>query len=78
MAVLNLNNIVYVAMWLLVTYSNYFEIVSTVAFLDCQTEFITGRFLYKTVILYHCIFAMSRAPAAGGGLLQLQLCHSIT
>ena len=30
-AVLNLNNIVCVAMWPLVTYSNCFEIVSTVA-----------------------------------------------
>ena len=29
-AILNLNNIVYVAMWPLVTYSYYFEIVSTV------------------------------------------------
>ena len=40
-------------MWPLVTYSNYFEIVSTVTFLDCQTELISGTFLCKTVILYH-------------------------
>ena len=43
-------------MWPLVAYSNYFEIVSTVTFMDSQTELISGRFLYKTVILYHYIF----------------------
>ena len=40
-------------MWPLVTYSNYFEIVSTVTFLDWQTGLISGMFLFKTVLLYH-------------------------
>ena len=35
-------------MWLLVMYSNYFEIVSTVTFLDSRTELISGIFLFKT------------------------------
>ena len=39
-------------MWPLVMYSNYFEIVSTVTFLDSLTGLISGKFLYKTVILY--------------------------
>ena len=34
-------------MWPLVTYSNYFEVVSTVTFLDSQTELISGMFLFK-------------------------------
>ena len=34
-------------MWPLVTYSNYFEMVSTVTFLDAQTELIPGMFLFK-------------------------------
>ena len=38
-------------MWPLVTYSNCFEIVSTVAFLVSQTRLILGMF--NTVILYH-------------------------
>ena len=42
--------IVYVAMWPLVTDSNYFKIVSSVTFLDSQTGLISGIF---TVILYH-------------------------
>ena len=37
-------------MWPLVTYSNYFEITSTVAFTDGRTG---PKFLFKTVILYH-------------------------
>ena len=40
-------------MWPLVTYSNYFEIVSTVTVLGSRTELISGILLYKTVILYH-------------------------
>ena len=40
-------------MWPLVTYSNYFEIVSIVTFLDSQIELISGIFLFKAVILYH-------------------------
>ena len=36
-------------MWPLVMYSNYFEIVSTVTFVDSQTELISGIFLLKTV-----------------------------
>ena len=40
-------------MWPLVTYSNYFETVSTVMFLHPQTELISGKFLFKTVVLYH-------------------------
>ena len=40
-------------MWPSVTYSNYFEIVSTVTFLDSRTEFISGMFLFNTVLLYH-------------------------
>ena len=40
-------------MWPLGMYSNYFEIVSTVTFLNSQTELITGMFLFKTVLLYH-------------------------
>ena len=40
-------------MWPLVMYSNYFEIVSTVTFLDSRTGLISGIFLCKTVILYH-------------------------
>ena len=43
-------------MWPLVTYSNYFEIVSTVTFLHSPTGLIPGIFLFKTVILYHYIF----------------------
>ena len=39
-------------MWPLVTYSNYFKIVSTVTFLDCLTKLISGIFLFKTVVLY--------------------------
>ena len=39
-------------MWPLVTYSNYFKIVSTVTFLDSVTKLISGIFLFKTVILY--------------------------
>ena len=39
-------------MWPLVTYSNYFEIVSTVTIRDSQTELISG--IFKTVILYVC------------------------
>ena len=37
-------------------YSNYFDIVSSVTFLDSQTELISGTFLLKTVILYHYMF----------------------
>ena len=37
-------------MWPLVMYSNYFEIVSTVIFLDLRTELISGT--YVSVILY--------------------------
>ena len=37
-------------MWPLVTYSNYFEIVSTVTILHSPTELIPGVFLFKTVI----------------------------
>ena len=44
-------NIVYVAMWLLVTYSNYFEIVSAVTFLDLRTRVISGMSLFETVLL---------------------------
>ena len=40
----------------LVTNSNYFKILSTVTFLDSQTELISGIFLFKTVILYHYMF----------------------
>ena len=36
-------------MWPLVMYSNYFEIVFTVTFLDSPTELISGTFLFKTV-----------------------------
>ena len=43
-------------MWPLVMYSDYFEIVSTVTFLDSYIELISGKFLYKTVILYYYIF----------------------
>ena len=43
-------------MWSLVTYSNYFKIVSTVTFLESRTELISGMFLFKIVILYHYIF----------------------
>ena len=42
-------------MWPLVTYSNYFEILSTVTFLDSRTGLISGIFLYKSVLLYHYI-----------------------
>ena len=42
-------------MWPFVTYSNYFEMVITVTFLDSQTGLISGTFLFKTVILYHII-----------------------
>ena len=38
--------------WPLVTYSNYFEIVSTVTFLYSRIGLNLGLFLYKTVILY--------------------------
>ena len=47
---------VYVAMWPLITYSNCFEIVSTVNFLDSQTGLISDMFVFKTVLLYHFIF----------------------
>ena len=50
--IFRLYGIVCVAMWPLVTYSNYFEIVSTVTFLDSLTGLISGTFLFKTVILY--------------------------
>ena len=40
-------------MWPLVTYSNYFEIVSTVTFLRSRIELILDIFLFKTVTLYH-------------------------
>ena len=41
-------------MWHLVTYSNYFEIVSTVTFLDSQTGLISGIFLFNSMfILIH-------------------------
>ena len=40
-------------MWPLVTYSNYFDIVSTVIFLDLQTGLNSGIFLFKTAKLYH-------------------------
>ena len=40
-------------MWPLVTYSNYFEVVSTVTFLDSLTGIISSKFLFKTVLLYH-------------------------
>ena len=43
-------------MWPLVMCSNYFKIVSTVTFLDSQTELISGICLFKNVILYHYIF----------------------
>ena len=38
-------NIVYVAMWPLVMYSNYFKIVCTVTFLASQTELISDILL---------------------------------
>ena len=37
-------------MWPLVTYSNYFKIVSTVTFLDSQTGLISGTLLYYCII----------------------------
>ena len=37
-------------MWPLVTYSNYFKIVSTGTFLDLQTKLISGMVLFNTVI----------------------------
>ena len=40
-------------MWPLVTYFNYFKIVSTMTFLDLHTGLISDIFLFKTVILYH-------------------------
>ena len=39
-------------MWPLVTYSNYFDIVSTMTFIDSRSGLISGIFLFKTVILY--------------------------
>ena len=44
---------IYISVWPLVMYSNYFEIVTTVTFLDSQTGLISGTFLFETVILYH-------------------------
>ena len=43
-------------MWSLVMYSNYFEIVFTLTFLDSWTGFISDIFMFKTVILYHYTF----------------------
>ena len=37
-------------MWPLVTYSSYFEIVSTVDFLLARTR---GTFMFKTVLLHY-------------------------
>ena len=37
-------------MWVLVTYSNYFEIVSTVTFPVLQTRL---KFVFNAVLLYH-------------------------
>ena len=56
-AVLNLKTIVYVAMWPLVAYSNYFEIVSTVIFLVSRTRLIWGKFLFNTVIILYNDYA---------------------
>ena len=42
--------IVLVAMWPLVTYSNYFEIVCTVTFLDAQTELISGSYVFSLTL----------------------------
>ena len=39
-AVLNLKQTVYIAMWPLVTYSNYFEIVYAVTFLVLRTGLV--------------------------------------
>ena len=40
-------------MWPLLTYSNCFEIVSTMAFLVLQKRLILGMFVFNTVILYY-------------------------
>ena len=40
-------------MWSLVMYSNYFDIVYTVTFVESQTGLIWGKFLFNIVILYH-------------------------
>ena len=40
-------------MWSLVTYSNYFDIVYTVTFVDSWRGLIRGKFLFNTVLLYH-------------------------
>ena len=49
-------------MWPLATYSNYFKIVSTVTFVDSQSELIPGMFPFKTdykiiMIMQSIIFA---------------------
>ena len=46
-------------MWPLVTYSNYFDIVSTVTFLVSQTRLSQGMFLFNTVILYHYTYTIN-------------------
>ena len=46
-------NVVHVAMWLLVMYSNYFEIVSTMTFLISQTRLSRGKFVFNAVLPYH-------------------------
>ena len=57
-------------MWPLVTYSNRFEIMSTVTFLGSRTELISGIFLYKTVmqciIIYLYMIIQSIIFAAPG------------
>ena len=40
-------------MWPLLTYSNCFEIVSTMAFLVLRKRLILGMFVFNTVILYY-------------------------
>ena len=53
-------------MWPLVMYSNYFEIMSTVTFLDLRAGLISGIFMFKTVILYHYIIIQGIIFAAHG------------
>ena len=47
-------------MWPLVMHSNYFEIASTVTFLDSLTELISGIFLFKTVLLYRYTYIQTK------------------
>ena len=41
------------AMWSLVTYSNYFKIVSTATFLVSRSRLISGMFLFKIISLLY-------------------------